>query len=89
MDQYSNAAVIQRISQFAGVGGLALLPDDWVCSAALLCEKSSYFRLGWVPAGALAIVARAVPVWENRAQKGSIKKSLTTGGHASGARFAG
>jgi hypothetical protein len=32
--------------------------DDWVCAAALLCEKSSHFRLCGVPDAALAIAAR-------------------------------
>ena len=35
---------------------------DWVCAAALLCEKSSHFRLCGVPDAALAIAARVVPV---------------------------
>src|SRR6266571_1168485 len=34
--------------------------DDWVCAAALLCEKSSHFRLCGVPDAALAIAARVV-----------------------------
>ena len=36
--------------------------DIWVCAAALLCEKSSHFRLCGVPDAALAIAARVVLV---------------------------
>jgi hypothetical protein len=63
-------------------GGCGL--DDWVCAAALLCEKSSHFRLCGVPDAALAIAARVVLVRPGEPRtKRPIKKSLTAGGHAS------
>jgi hypothetical protein len=42
---------------------LALMPVgnaavDWVCPAALLCEKSSHFRLRRVPEAVLAMPVR-------------------------------
>src|SRR6266436_4599469 len=58
--------------------------DDWVCAAALLCEKSPHFCLCGVPDAALAIAARVVLVRPGVPRtKGRLRKSLTAGGHAS------
>jgi hypothetical protein len=64
----NRAGNFRRWTSSAGMRHIAeqrsavLRADDWVCAAALLCEKSSHFRLCGVPDAALAIAARVVLV---------------------------
>ena len=60
---------------------------DWVRPAALLCEKCSYFRLRRVPEGVLAISCTGGAGRVGELHEMASKHSLTTGRHASRARF--
>jgi hypothetical protein len=60
---------------------------DWVRPAALLCEKCSYFRLRRVPEGVLAISCTGGAGRIGEPCMMASKYSLTTGRHASCARF--
>ena len=65
-----------------------IVAGDWVSSAVLLCEKFSYFRLRRVPGAVLAMpcMGGAGRGWGASHEMG-IKKSLTTGRHASRLHF--
>ena len=65
-----------------------IVAGDWVSSAVLLCEKFSYFRLRRVPGAVLAMPRMGgAGRGGGASHEMGIKKSLTTGRHASRLHF--